>query len=183
MLSAIGRSADIRHMQHPLRAAQSDGTPRFVMPARESIVVARVRRAMITVACLYALIFSWSIYRRLWQTLRIELSVSSTALAPGAVVSTDVVASGETQNRIRLELIQGSHAETLIEQKTRVNWISGLDPRPFRYTPTYVITPELLARFTQGPATLRLTGFGGRKLLRTPPPRVRELQVTLNDSR
>jgi hypothetical protein len=94
-------------------------------------------------------------------------------------VSYDVITSGETRNRIVLELEQGTHAETLLEQRARLNAVSAYDPRLFRYTPTVVITPELLARFAPGPATLRLTAFGGPKLLRTPPPRVRELRVTI----
>ena len=150
-----------------------------VMARRESRVVRLVRRATIAVACLYALSFSWSIYRRLRQILHIEARATSLALNPGAGVGYDVVTSGEVQNRIRLELVQESHREILLEQRASVNRISGLDPRTFRYTPSVVITPALLARFHPGPAVLRVTGFGGQKLLHTPAPRVRELRVRL----
>lgn len=137
---------------------------------------------MIVVASLYLVVFCWSIYRRLWQVLRIELQASSLVIAPGVSVSCDVVTTGEVHNRIRLELVQGSRSMTLIEQRSRVSAISALDPRLFRYTPTVVLTREQLARFAPGPATLRLTGFGAQKLLRTPAPRVRELQVTIEGS-
>lgn len=75
--------------------------------------------------------------------------------------------------------MQGSRSEAMFEQLGGVNAVSAYDPRVSRYTSTVTITPELLARFAPGPATLRLTGFGAQKLLHTPDPRVRELQVTL----
>jgi hypothetical protein len=89
------------------------------------------------------------------------------------------VTSGEAHNRIHLELIQGAQREVLHQHRTRVSSISALDPRVFRYTPTVTITPALLARFHSGSATLRVTGFGAQKLLRTPGPRVREVRVRL----
>ena len=149
------------------------------MARRESRVVLQVRRVVIAVACIYAVFFSWSIYRRIRQILRIEVSTSSFVLGPGSTVGYDVVASGEVQNRIRLELVQGERRVVLFEQRARLSRVSALDPRVFRYTPTVTITPEVLARFQPGPATLRVTGFGGQKLLHTPAPRVRELQVRL----
>ena len=149
------------------------------MARRESRVVLQVRRVVIAVACVYAVSFSWSIYRRIRQILRIEALASSLVLRPGSTVGYDVVTSGEVQNRIRLELVQGTRREILLEQRARVNRVSGLDPRVFRYTPKVTITPLVLSRFHPGPATLRVTGFGGQKLLRTPAPRVRELRVRL----
>ncbi|MES2176931.1 MAG: hypothetical protein V4550_03615 [Gemmatimonadota bacterium] len=149
------------------------------MARRESHVVRFVRRACIAAACIYAVSFSWSMYRRIRQILHIEARANSLVLVPGATVGYDVVASGETHNRIRLELVQDAHREVLLEQRASVNRISGLDPRVFRYTPTVIITPEILARFHQGPAILRVTGFGGQKLLRVPASRVHELEVRL----
>ena len=149
------------------------------MATRESRVVLQVRRALIAVACIYLVSFSWGIYRRIWQVLRIEARATSLVLVPGSTVGYDVVTSGEVGNRIRLELVQGAQSEVLLEQRANVNKVSGLDPRVFWYTPTIAITPALLARFHSGPATLRVTGFGGQKLLRTPAPRAHELQVRL----
>jgi hypothetical protein len=76
--------------------------------------------------------------------------------------------------------VQGTHTESLCEERSRVNAVNTYDPRVFDDARTMTVTPELLARFVPGPATLRLTGFGGEKLLRTPPPRVRELAVQLH---
>src|SRR5688572_5822252 len=110
---------------------------------RESRIVRGVGRAVIVVACIYAVSFSWSVYRRINQILRIEAHVlrtkphaTSLVLAPGSTVGYDVITSGEVQNRIRLELVQGARSEVLHEQRASVNGISGLDPRVFRYTPT-----------------------------------------------
>lgn len=139
-----------------------------------------VKRVVITAACLNLLLFSWSMYRRIWQVLRLDLTVSSPVLAPGAIISTDVVTTGEVPNPIRLELVQGAHSELLMERRGGLPTVRSYDPRLFRYTPTVVITPGMLARFSPGPATLRLTGVGMQKLLRTPPNRVREVQVTLS---
>jgi hypothetical protein len=151
-----------------------------VMPRQEeSGAVLWVKRICIAAFAIHMVFFTWSIYRRLWQINHIELRASEPILAAGAIVSYDVVTSGEVRNRIRLELVQGPHVELLREQVSRVSYISGYDPRLFRYEQAVRVTPELLARFSSGPAILRLTGFGSQKLLRTPPPRIRELPVQL----
>src|SRR5256714_7393905 len=106
------------------------------MARHESRVVRQVRRAVIAVACIYAVSFSWSIYRRIRQILRIEARATSLVLVPGSAVGYDVVASGEVRNLIRLELVQGPQSEVLLEQRASVNRVSGLDPRVFRYTPS-----------------------------------------------
>jgi len=153
------------------------------MPRGESRVVLWMRRALIAIACIHVVFFSWSMYRRIWQVQRIEARATSTVLVPGSKVGYDVITSGETHNLIRLELVQGDQRAILLEQRARVNSVSAYDPRVFRYTPTVTITPALLARFRTGPATLRVTAFGGMKLLRAPAPRVRELQVQLAPTR
>ena len=153
--------------------------PRFAIAWRESPAVLWIKRVCVAVVCVHLVFSAWSAYRRIWQVLRIELHASSLILTPGETVSYDVITSGETHNRILLELVQGTNAETLLEQHAQVNTVNTYDPRVFEYARTVTITPEVLARFAPGPATLRLTGFGGQKLLRTPPPRVRELAVRL----
>ena len=151
----------------------------LAMTLRESRVTLWVRRSMIAIAAIYACLFCWSMYRRIWQVLRIEPRATSTVLRPGATVGYDVVTSGEVVNVIRLELVQGARHEILLEQRSRLLAIDAFDVRVFRYTPTVSITASLLSRFQPGPATLRVTGFGAMKLLRTPRPRVAELRVQL----
>src|SRR5262245_18721847 len=149
------------------------------MPQRESLVLLWVKRLCIAAVCVRLLFSCWGLYRRIWQVLRIELHASSLVLTPGVTVSYDVITSGEAHNRILLELVHDTHAETLLEERARVSRVNTYDPRVFESVRTVTITPGLLARFSPGPATLRLTGFGGEKLLRTPAPRVRELAVQL----
>jgi hypothetical protein len=151
-----------------------------VMPRQEQPIAVRwVKRVCIAAFAIHMVLFSWSIYRRLVQINHIELTTSSNVLAPGVKVSYDVITSGEVRNRILLELVQGAHREVVGEQLSRVNYISGYDPRIFRYERAITLTPEFLSRFVPGPATLRLTGFGSQKLLQTPAPRVRELPVQI----
>ena len=140
-----------------------------------------LRRVLIAIAAGYVVLACWGLFRRIWQVLRVDVRASAT-LAPGSVVSIDVVTSGEVQNRILLELVQDSQTETLLEFQARLSANNTLDPRLFRYTPNVTITPQHLSRFHAGAATLRLTGFGGSKLLRVPPPRTRTMKVELRDA-
>jgi hypothetical protein len=149
------------------------------MAERESRAVRLVRRASIVFACLFMISFTWSIVRRIRQVMRIELRASSATLSPGVTVGYDIITSGEVQNRIVFELVQGTRSTMLLEQRAEHNRVSGLDPRIFRYTPAITITSAHLQQFERGPATLRVTGFGGTKLLHTPAPRVRTLPVRL----
>lgn len=146
---------------------------------REPKAVLWVRRACIAILTVHMVFATWSLVRRIWQVFRIDLTASASTLHPGAGISYDVVTTGEVHNRIRLELVQGAHSEILAEEVSRVSAIATYDPRLFRYQRTMPVTAELLNRFTAGPATLRLTGFGSQKLLRTPPPRISELSVHL----
>jgi hypothetical protein len=146
---------------------------------RDPPAVVWVKRICIAAFAIHVVFFTWSIYRRIWQVVHIEVGASSIVLTPGVTVSYDVITTGEVHNHIRLELVQGTHAETILEERSRVSSISAYDPRLFRYERTVAITPALLSRFTPGPGTLRLTGFGSQKLLRTPVPRVRELAVQI----
>jgi hypothetical protein len=151
----------------------------FLLPQHEPRVFRWLWRFTIATACIHSVLFCWSIYRRIWQVQRIEVLATATVLAPSATVGYDVVTSGEVPNLIRLELVQGAQHEILLEHRAGVNRISAYDPRLFRYTPRVTIGPELRSRFRAGPAALRLTVFGGQKLLHTPAPRVRELEVRL----
>ena len=145
----------------------------------EPRAVAYVRYVLITIALLYAVLAAWGMYRRIWQVQRIDLSIASRTLSAGSTVAYDVITSGETQNLIRLELVQGVHSVVLVERRGQVNAINTIDPRLFRDSGTVVLSREVLSGFTRGPAVVKLTVFGGMKLLRTPPPRTREYVVDL----
>jgi hypothetical protein len=156
-------------------------TRRFAgtMPAPEPRATFWVRRACLVLFGIHLLFSIWDLYRRIWQILRVDVAVSATALRPGASVFTDVIATGETHNRMLLELRQGDRARVLYEERARVSTVAMYDPRVFRYQRTTRLSDEALAGFAPGPAVLRLTGFGGQKLLRTPAARVREIPVTI----
>ena len=149
------------------------------MARRESGGARSIRRAVIAIAGVYLLLFTWNMYRRIWQVLRIEPRAESTTLRPSVLVGYDVITSGVVPNRIRLELVQGERSEVLHEQVARFRTQAVFDVRLLRYTPSVSVTHALLSRFQPGSATLRVTGFGSQKLLRIPAPRVAELQVDL----
>jgi hypothetical protein len=56
------------------------------------------------------------------------------------------------------------------------------DVRTFRYSRTVTLDAGTFAGFNSGPGTVVLTGHGGMKLLRTPPPLVREQRVDIDIS-
>jgi hypothetical protein len=155
----------------------------ILLPRDEPRVFRWLKRFTIATLCIHLALFWWSIYRRIWQVQRIELVAPATVLAPSVTVGYDVITSGEVQNLIRLELVQGDQREVLLEQRSKTNRVSAYDPRLFRNTPSVTIGAELLSRFRAGPATLRLTVFGGQKLLHTPAARVREVEVRLAPTR
>lgn len=137
------------------------------------------RRVAIGLICVHVCLLPWEMYRRIWQVLRADLAVSSVALTPGAMVSIDVVTSGEVRNRIVLELVQAEERHTLLEFHGELNRMNMWDVRTYRYRPTVTLTADVLGRFRPGPAVVRLTGYGGSKLLRTPAPVVRQQHVML----
>jgi hypothetical protein len=151
----------------------------FTLPRRESRVVLWVGRTLIVIVCLQSVFFCWSIYRRIWQVQHIEALANSAVLVPGTTVGYDVLTSGEVHNLISLELIQGDRHEVLVQQRARINLVNTYNPFLVRSTQSVRLPSELLSRYRAGPATLRVTAFGSQKLLRTPPPRVNELHVTL----
>jgi hypothetical protein len=150
----------------------------FELQSREPRVVGWIRSLLIAAAIAYAILAAWGMYRRIWQVQRIELSMPSTTLSAGSTVSYDVITSGEVQNLIRLELVQGARSVVLMERRGRVSAINTIDPRLFRDSGSAVVSAEVLAGFTPGAATVRLTVFGGEKLLRTPRARRREVAIT-----
>jgi hypothetical protein len=52
-------------------------------------------------------------HRAYFQVRGLEMRVDGPLLRAGSVVETEVVSSGRTHVNVRVELVQGSHAETL----------------------------------------------------------------------
>jgi hypothetical protein len=67
----------------------------------------------------------------------------------------------------------------LAVQQVRGNDWASFDPRPRRASQRVLLTPEQLARFPDGPATVRATATGRPQWLRLPPPTVREAAVEI----
>lgn len=110
---------------------------------------------------------------------RIELTSVPAVVRPGVEIGYDVITSGEVDNLIRLELVRGPKSVVLDDRWSAVNHLNTLDPRLFRYRPTVRVDSAALSALGAGPAILRLTVFGNRKLLRVPRSRVREREVRI----
>jgi hypothetical protein len=138
------------------------------------------RWVAVGVICFHACLLPWELYRRIWQVLRADLVVSTDVLTPGATISIDIVTSGEVRNRIVVELEQDTRREILLEFHGDLNRMNVYDVRTYRYSQTITLTSSVLTGFKPGPAVVTLTGYGGMKLLRTPPPVVRQQPVMLS---
>ena len=118
-------------------------------------------------------------YRAWVQVKDLHLDASASVLLEGVTLRTSVVTSGRTLVDVRLEMIQGQHAETLGMFQVGKNGDAALDPRSQRADFTLVLTPPLLGRFMAGSAVLRATARGRPQWLREPPPTIREVAVTI----
>jgi hypothetical protein len=118
-------------------------------------------------------------YRAYVQVRSLEIHLKDSVLRSDSVIQTTVVCSGRTFVDVRLELVQGTHAETLAVQRVPGNDWASIDPRPQRASQNVVITPEVLARFRAGEARVRAIAIGRPQWLRLPPPTVRETTVTI----
>ncbi|HWW77196.1 MAG TPA: hypothetical protein VNZ44_17465 [Pyrinomonadaceae bacterium] len=146
---------------------------------REARPVALMKRAALPLLTLCAVTALSSGYRAYYQVYDLRLHVTESTLRAGSAVEVAVAGSGRTTLDVRVELIQGDHSETLAAQQVRGNEWASFDPRPRKASRQVVLTPEQLARFASGPATLRATATGRPQWLRLPPPTVREEAVNV----
>ncbi len=147
--------------------------------SREPRLFVWMRRGLglfITIALVDGAISS---YRAWVQVYTVSIATADSVLAPGAIIQVRAVTSGRTFVQLRVELIQSSETEALLIHDVAPNADPGLDPRPRRVGLTAAVPMTLWGRFHQGPALLRVTAAGRPQWLRTPPPTVRELAVTL----
>ncbi len=146
---------------------------------REARPVALMKRAALPLLALCVVTALSSGYRAYYQVYDLQLHVTESTLRAGSAVEVAVAGSGRTTFGVRVELIQGDHSETLAVRQVRGNEWASFDPRPRKASQTVVLTPEQLARFAPGPATLRATATGRPQWLRLPPPTVREEAVEI----
>jgi len=146
---------------------------------REPRALVFLRRAALLFLALCSVTALASGHRAYFQVRSLELRAGGPVLRAGSSVETEVVSSGRTHVDVRVELLQGSHAETLAVQSVRGNEWGSIDPRTRRASQTIVLTPEVLSRFDSGTAVLRATATGRPQWTRLPPPTVRETAVEI----
>ena len=118
-------------------------------------------------------------YRAYYQVRSLELRLREDTLRAGSAVEVAAEGSGRTTVDMRVELIQGAHSETLSTLRISGNGWASFDPRPRPGSLRVVLTPEQLATFHDGAATVRATATGRPQFMRLPPPTVREAAVEL----
>jgi len=142
-----------------------------------------LRRATVVLVIAFLCIGAISSYRAWVQVQYLELRSSESTLHSGSVVETVVVNSARTTIAVRLELIQGAHAETLDMLELRGNELAFFDPRAKSATQQVVLNANHLAGFQPGEALLRATATGRPQWGRTPPPVVREMKVQITHNK
>jgi hypothetical protein len=144
---------------------------RFSGPSRRVVLARRVVLVLLAVPVAVGMLSGW----RAWVQVRsLELHADAPVLRGGSIVQARVVTSGRTFVDLRLELVQGTHAETLAVRQVPKNRDAATDPRSRRDSLAVVLTPEQLERFRAGPVLVRAVARGRPQWLREPPPTVRE---------
>jgi hypothetical protein len=141
------------------------------------------RRLGIGLACTFAFFGGIAGYRAIVQIYRVELQAPDT-LRAGSEVHVGVTTSGRVTSSATLVLVQGMRVDTLrrrVISDNHIGWFisQSINPFPVRDSMTVLVSPEVLARFDAGPATLRAIGLGASQWMRVPPPTVRERNVML----
>ena len=148
-------------------------------PFEESRAARLGKRAVLWFILLQLPIGALSSYRAWVQIKSLTLSTTSAVLGPGVVVRSDLVSWARTESDARIELVQHGDTVMLGEVYLPRNREPVFDPRPQRGSVVVTLTPEVLAAFDNGPATLRASAVGRPQWLRTPPPTIREQAVTI----
>lgn len=118
-------------------------------------------------------------YRAWFQVKSLEVKTDSPILKPGSTIQTTLVSYARTTIDVRVELVQGAHAETIATIHLRGNEWAFFDPRNRQASQATVVNDDLLNRLERGTAKLRATAVGREQWTRLPPPEVRELTVEI----
>ena len=149
------------------------------IPESRAIVILQRVFSIVIVALLA--IGAVSSYRAYVQVRTLELNVGS-EVREGTEITASVVTSGRTTVDVVVELVQGSHSETLCAMQVRGNELAFFDPRSQQTSQTMVVTNEQLSRFDPGSAIIRATATGRPQWTRLPPPTVIEKSVEIHRS-
>jgi hypothetical protein len=141
--------------------------------------VALMKRVLPIPLALFVITAAISGHRAYYQVRSLELGLNDAVLREGSVIAVGVTGSGRTTVDVKLELIQGTHSETLTALRVRGNEWPVFDPRPTHGARSLALTPDILSRFADGAATLRATAVGRPQWTRLPPPTVSEAAVVI----
>jgi len=146
--------------------------------SRPRIHVLAVKVIQVVVALLL-IIGGVASHRAYFQVRELSLNTNEPALHVGSEVTMAVVTSGRTPVDVRLELVQGSHAETFSVMHVRDNELAFFDPRKKYASQTVAMTSDLLSRFQAGAAQLKATAIGREQWTRLPPPTTQEVNIEI----
>lgn len=147
-----------------------------IREARSMVVVKRTFKLILSAYLVIGLIAG---YRAWFQVKSLELRSTDSVLRQGSAIQSTVVSYARTPVDVRLELVQGTHAETFAVQRVPNNTWSFFDPRTRKASQNAVLTSDVLDRFKPGKAQVRATATGRPQLTRLPPPLVREVEVEI----
>ena len=151
----------------------------YPSPFEESRGYRLAKRVVVWFILVQLPIGALSSYRAWVQIKELTLSTTSSTLASGVVVRSELVSWARTESDARIELVQGGRVATLGEVYVSRNHEPVFDPRPRSGSVVVTLTPEMLAGFDAGAATLRASAVGRPQWLRVPPPTIRERSVTI----
>ncbi len=137
-----------------------------------------LKRAFVAVIVALLAIGMVSSHRAYFQVRSLELNAPD-HLTDGSIVQSSVVSSGRTACDVVVELIQGTHSESLLKLHLSGNELGFFDPRTQHATDSVKLTAEILSKFKPGTARLRSVATGRHQWFRLPPPTVRELDVVI----
>jgi hypothetical protein len=138
-----------------------------------------VTRIIAPLVGIHIVLASISGYRAIVQIYRADIVAPSTQLRFGSQVGFTYTSSARVWSDAELELLQGSVKRSLARDSLPPNVNPSYDPRPKHSSKVVALTESDLRGFSPGPARLRLTAYGNMQWLRTPPPVVRELAVSI----
>jgi len=118
-------------------------------------------------------------YRAIVQIYRVDLAVSESVLRPGTSISFSYVSSARVPTDAEVELIQGTTKRSLATAELPANVNKSYDPRSKKAARTFALSSDALAGSSPGSAVVRVTAYGNMQWLRTPPPVVKEIPVTI----
>jgi len=147
--------------------------------AKRSRLFILQKRILIVIVSLYTVIALCSGYRAFYQVHSLVLTPANSQLRPGVAIATDLISYGRTSIEVKVELIQGQHAETISVENVPGNYLGFFDQRPIWKSHTASLSAQVLEHYNSGAALLRATATGRPQWTRLPPPVVREVPVLI----